>query len=236
MSRCTVVVVEDDPSIRRGLCDALTFAGYLVRECDNGRKAIETMTAAPADLVLLDVMLPGGMNGFDILTELRRTQPTLPVILVTARGAEEDRVRGLCDGADDYVVKPFSARELLARVEAVLRRSPQRATSARSITCGSMHINLERRELRIDAGSVVSLSEKEASILRCLAMNQSRAIDRDELLQTAWGLNPRNLETRTVDMHIARLREKLGDTDCRIIQTVRGKGYMLGPQVEVAQA
>ena len=126
MNRTTVLVVEDDTAIRRGLVDALTYAGYGVLDCDNGRKALEVALESTIDLVLLDVMMPH-MDGFGVLQELRRTMPTLPVIMVTARGAEEDRIRGLGDGADDYVVKPFSAKELIARVDAVLRRSPQRS-------------------------------------------------------------------------------------------------------------
>lgn len=229
MRRCTVLVVEDDPAIRRGIVDALKYAGYGVLECGDGRSAAQTACGAAIDLVLLDVMLPG-RDGFSILAELRRAKPTLPVIMVTARGAEGDRVRGLSDGADDYVVKPFSALELLARVEAVLRRSPGRPMDVRSLRAGSLKIDLGRREVADGAGSPLQLSDREIGILRYLAANRGRAVDRDELLQHVWGLNPRGLETRTVDMHIARLREKLGESG--VIATVRGKGYMLADSVE----
>ncbi|MHC4992394.1 MAG: response regulator transcription factor, partial [Planctomycetota bacterium] len=111
MARPTVLVVEDDSAIRRGLADALRFAGYTVLDCDNGRAGLELALESSVDLVLLDVMMPR-MDGFAVLDALRRSRPTLPVIMVTARGAEEDRVKGLSDGADDYVVKPFSAKEL----------------------------------------------------------------------------------------------------------------------------
>lgn len=237
MSQCTVLVVEDDGPIRLGLVDALTYAGYAVKECDNGKAALSIAMETSPDLVLLDVMLPGGMDGYAILTEIRRTHPTLPVILVTARGAESDRVRGLTDGADDYVVKPFSAKELLARVEAVLRRSPQRASGASSLHFPGGSIHLDRREMKCADGTVRQLSEKEAMILRYLASNRGRAVDRQELLQSVWGLNPRGIETRTVDMHIARLRDKLieavGAPGEQIILTVRGKGYMLADAVTV---
>ena len=143
MNRSTVLVVEDDTAIRRGLVDALTYAGYAVLGCDDGRKAIEVALESTIDLVLLDVMLPH-VDGFGVLQELRRTMPTLPVIMVTARGAEEDRIRGLGDGADDYVVKPFSAKELLARVDAVLRRSPQRALSVKTLG-SAMGFEISRR-------------------------------------------------------------------------------------------
>jgi two-component system, OmpR family, alkaline phosphatase synthesis response regulator PhoP len=227
MSRTNVLVIEDDASIRRGLVDALSFAGYAVQQCGDGAKAVAAALENAIDLVLLDVMLPG-RDGFAILGELRKAKPTMPVIMVTARGAENDRVRGLSDGADDYVVKPFSAKELLARVEAVLRRSPERPSDVHELRLGDVRVDLDRREVSGVNGAMSSLSEREAEILRYLAANAERAVDRDELLQRVWGLDPRNLETRTVDMHIARLREKIGDADASIIRTVRGKGYMLG--------
>ena len=233
MGRPTVLVVEDDTAIRRGLVDALTYAGYGVLDCDNGRTALEVALESTIDLVLLDVMLPH-LDGFGVLQELRRSQPTLPVIMVTARGTEEDRVRGLGDGADDYVIKPFSAKELLARVEAVLRRSPQRASDVTVLRAGDRTISLQRRELNRSGAEPQQLTEREVGILRYLAANRGRAIDRSELLRHVWGLNPRGIQTRTVDMHVARLREKLGDTaDDPVILTVRGKGYMLAETVQV---
>ncbi len=235
MNRSTVLVVEDDTAIRRGLVDALTYAGYAVLGCDNGRKAVEVALESTIDLVLLDVMLPH-VDGFGVLQELRRTMPTLPVIMVTARGAEEDRIRGLGDGADDYVVKPFSAKELLARVDAVLRRSPQRALSVKTLGAGQRTMNLQRRELCRPDAEPQKLTEREVGILHYLAANRGRVVDRSELLRHVWGLNPRGIQTRTVDMHIARLREKLQDTaDDPVILTVRGKGYMLADSVEVGE-
>lgn len=229
MSTCTVLVVEDDASIRRGLVDALQYAGYSVLQCGDGAAAAKMAIESTLDLVLLDVMLPG-RDGYSILEELRQARPTLPVIMVTARGAESDRVRGLNNGADDYVVKPFSALELLARVEAVLRRSPERPGNVHALQVDGMVINLDRREIIQKNGTVHQLSEREASILHHLAANRARAVDRDELLHRVWGLNPRGIETRTVDMHIARLREKVGED---VIQTVRGKGYMLADSVNL---
>lgn len=218
-TRATVLVVEDDAAIRRGIADALRFARYEVLECADGDSGLAAARTATIDLALLDVVLPGP-SGLDILAELRRTRPTLPVILVTARGAEDDRVHGLRGGADDYVVKPFSARELLARVEAVLRRSPERPDDVQRIELGDCVVLLARREVRFGGGTEDGatpdhgpecrlLSEKEAEILAYLARHAGRAVSRDELLQRVWRLDPRGLETRTVDMHIARLREKL---------------------------
>ena len=233
MARPSVLVVEDDTAIRRGLVDMLGYAGYEALECDNGRSALELATECRVDLVLLDVMLPR-QDGFSLLLELRRVRSTLPIIMVTARGAEEDRVRGLRDGADDYVVKPFGARELLARVDAVLRRSPQRSEGVRALRAAGRTIDLERRQVTGLTGAESPLTERETGILRYLATNRDRAVDRDELLRHVWGLNPRGIRTRTVDMHIARLREKLeaDPSDPRIILTVRGKGYMLGDSVQ----
>ncbi len=233
MPRSVVLVVEDDAAIRRGLVDTLRYAGFDPLECDNGRAAVELALESEIDLVLLDVMLPG-MDGFSVLERLRRSQPTLPVIMVTARGAEEDRVRGLTDGADDYVVKPFSAKELLARVEAVLRRSPQRSGDVSALRVDSRTIDLERREVCWPDDTTRQLTEREVAILRYLAVSRDRAVDRKELLHHVWGLNPKGIQTRTVDMHIARLREKLGDdpAEPRIILTVRGKGYMLSGAVQ----
>ncbi len=232
MSRSRILVIEDDKAIRRGLVDALTYAGHDVVESGDGRAGLELALESGVDLVLLDVMLPG-MNGFDVLGAVRAACPTLPVIMVTARGAEADRVRGLKDGADDYVAKPFSAVELLARVDAVLRRSPERPSTVERLQAGGRTIDLARREVRLTDGTVRSLSERETAILHYLAACAGRAVDRQELLHRVWGLNPRGIETRTVDMHVARLREKLsgGDGDDPVILTVRGKGYMLAGAV-----
>jgi len=233
MPRSVVLVVEDDAAIRRGIVDTLRYAGFDPLECDNGRAAVELALESEIDLVLLDIMLPE-LDGFSVLDRLRRSHPTLPVIMVTARGAEKDRVRGLTDGADDYVVKPFSAKELLARVEAVLRRSPQRTQDVSRLRVDSRTIDLERREVRWPDGATRQLTEREVAILRYLAVSRDRAVDRKELLHHVWGLNPKGIQTRTVDMHIARLREKLGDdpAEPRIILTVRGKGYMLAGAVQ----
>jgi DNA-binding response OmpR family regulator len=233
MTPYVVLVVEDDAAIRRGLVDALGFAGYEVLECDNGGDVLNIVEGTTPDLVLLDVMLPV-KDGFEVLEQLRATSPSLPVIMVTARGAEEDRVRGLTRGADDYVIKPFSAREVLARVQAVLRRSPERATEAHTLVSEGLRIDLERRELIRDGSRTDTLTEREAAILRYLFANRDRVIDRRELLQRVWRYDPSGIETRTVDMHIARLRDKLeSDSSApRIIITVRGKGYQLSDAVE----
>lgn len=223
-----VLVVEDDAAIRRGLVDALRLHGYAPEEAADGRAGLAAALVDGVDLVLLDLALPK-LDGFSVLAELRRAKPERPVIVLTARGGEEDRVRGLTTGADDYVVKPFGVRELLARIEAVLRRTPARPVACASLAYEGRVVDFARREARFADGSRVELTDREAAILRYLAANPGRAVGRDELLQRVWGLDPRGVATRTVDMHLARVREKLRDDAAspRVLLTVRGKGYML---------
>jgi two-component system, OmpR family, alkaline phosphatase synthesis response regulator PhoP len=153
----------------------------------------------------------------------------LPVIILTARGGEADRIRGLREGADDYVAKPFSIRELIARVDAVLRRSPERPGDVRSLRLPDGHVDLERQEVVFADGTRCDLSLREAELLRYLAANPGRIVSREELLSRVWGVSPRSVETRTVDVHMARLRTKLRDRDAAeaVLVTVRGKGYRL---------
>ena len=224
----SVLVIEDDPAIREGLVDALGFDGYRVLQAETAPSGTESALRSHCDIVLLDLMLPGG-DGFTVLSEIRRLKPKLPVIILTARGREADRVRGLRLGADDYVVKPFSVRELLARVEAVLRRAgavAEEATSFAELPIPGGLADLARRELRFEDGSRSELSDREAALLAYLAQHAQRAIGRDEILREVWRVNPDHLHTRAIDMHVARLREKLRDPN--VILTVRGKGYMFG--------
>ena len=232
----TVLVIEDDVAIRRGLADALDYAGYDVLQTGDGDEGLRLALEASVDLILLDVMLPGP-DGFAILEQVRLAHPALPIVMVTAKGAEQHRVHGLKSGADDYITKPFSAVELLARVEAVLRRSPERRGDVRALRAGPVTLDLDRREASCGKNTC-ALTDRESDILRYLAVNHNRAVDRDALLHRVWGLDPRNLQTRTVDMSVVRLREKLAalDPDASFITTVRGKGYMLADGVEVTLA
>jgi DNA-binding response OmpR family regulator len=235
VKRRRIVVVEDEAPIRRGIVDMLEVAGYEPLEAADGEVGLDESRRVGVDLVLLDLRLPK-MDGLKVLAELRKTHSSLPVIILTARGSEQDRVRGLQDGADDYVVKPFSARELLARIEAVLRRSAERPAPVQRITAAGQQVDLERREIVFAGGNRSQLSEMETAILVHLAANKGRVVSRDELLSRVWGISGQTLETRAVDMHITRLRSKLAgpDTDAKTewIATVRGKGYMLGTDVE----
>lgn len=236
MPKARIVVVEDEPAIRRGVSDALRLSGYDVTEAADGAVGLREGAAAGVDLVLLDLLLPK-RDGLDVLTELRRAHPARPVIILTARGSEDDRVKGLKMGADDYVVKPFSAKELLARVEAVLRRTLKPVPEVRVAHLGAGTIDLLRREVRWCDGSRADLSETEAALLKYLLMNRERAVSREELLTRVWGIGTAGLETRAVDMHVARLRAKLkdpdGDAAGEAIVTVRAHGYMAGPGVVV---
>ncbi|HSQ56283.1 MAG TPA: response regulator transcription factor [Gemmata sp.] len=233
MPKARIVVVEDEPAIRRGVSDALRLSGYEVTEAPDGAAGLHEAAAAGVDLVLLDIMLPK-RDGLDVLSELRRTNPTRPVILLTARGSEDDRVRGLKMGADDYVVKPFSAKELIARVEAILRRTLKPVPEVRLVHFGEGTIDLHRREIRWPDGTRQDLSETEAALLTYLVANRERAVSREELLSRVWGIGTAGLETRAVDMHVARLRAKLrmpdgSDHEAEAIVTVRAHGYMAGP-------
>ncbi len=228
MSAKTILTVEDDEPIRRGIVDALKYSGYKVIEAGDGDRGLHLATTCNYDLLLLDLVLPGP-SGLDILRAVRRGRPTQPIIILSARGEEQDRVSGLELGADDYVVKPFSVKELLARVEAVMRRSPSRPTDVESVEFAGGLVDLSRCEVRFGDGDRADLSQKEAELVRYLACHRGRAITRDELLAHVWQITPEGVSTRTIDMHIARLRDKLRDdpADPQIVLTVRGKGYML---------
>ncbi|QGJ69497.1 Alkaline phosphatase synthesis transcriptional regulatory protein SphR [Planctomycetales bacterium 10988] len=228
-----IVVVEDEQPIRRGVCDALRASGYHPLEADDGAIGLQRALEDSVHLVLLDLLLPK-LDGLEVLTRLRSRRPQLPVIMLTARGSEEDRVRGLKMGADDYVVKPFSARELLARVEAVMRRvPPPKVKATHQAKLGEGIIDFDRREVLWPGQAPRLLSEMEAGLLELLLRNRDRAVSREELLETLWGVDANGLETRTVDMHIARLRAKLrspSENGPEAIITVRAQGYMVGKE------
>jgi DNA-binding response OmpR family regulator len=234
MAAIRIVVIEDELPIRRGVVDALRASGYDTSDAGDGERGLAEAIRLGVDLVLLDLLLPR-KDGLAVLAELRKVRPTLPVIILTARGTEDDRVRGLKMGADDYVVKPFSARELLARVEAVLRRSADRPSDVKAAKLGRGRIDFRRREIRWSGQERAELSETEIALLSFLLANRQRAISRDELLTRIWGIEPQGLETRTIDMHIARLRTKLRDPSSKdppeAIVTVRAHGYMASPDL-----
>jgi DNA-binding response OmpR family regulator len=224
MNRPVILVIEDDPAVRRGIVDVLEYAGYDTLEADDGHSGMECALQANYRLLLLDLVMPGP-SGFDILNALKRKRPGQAVIILSARGEENDRVRGLVNGADDYVVKPFSMKELLARVDAVLRRTCERSAPADERPVPGGTADFRSQLIRFDDGRSEELSEREASLLRYLIDSGGRLVTREEILRQLWGLDPDRTETRTIDMHVMHLRAKLGDRDQRVLTTVRGRGY-----------
>jgi DNA-binding response OmpR family regulator len=233
MPKARILVIEDDEPIRRGMVDALSFGGYETLEAGDGHTGMRMAVQGGYDLLLLDLILPGP-GGLDILAEVKLTRPTMPVIILSAKGEEADRVRGLKVGADDYVVKPFSVKELLARVEAVLRRSPERPREKASVRVPGGTADFGRGEIRFDDGTRVELPEREYELLRYLAANAGRVVSRDEILARVWRLDPQAVATRAIDMQVARLREKLRDDadNPRVLVTVRGRGYVFSPEAK----
>ena len=232
MSDQGVLVIEDDPAIRRGVVDLLRASGFATWEAADLASGLQYSVSTPCDLVLLDLVLPGG-SGLNILQSIRHERPALPVIILTAMGEETDRVKGLRMGADDYVVKPFSVDELLARVEAVLRRSPARTKSRPALNIPGVEIAWDQRELiSQSAEAAQKLSEREADLLEYFARHPDRIINRDELLEGVWQIEAKGVSTRTVDMHVARLRDKLRRVapSVEVIKTIRGRGYVIQAQ------
>ncbi len=227
----TVITIEDDRAIRVGICDTLKFAGYRVDAYADGNAGMTAALSTDYDLLLLDLVLPG-KSGMEILSQVREIRPTCPIIILSAKGEEADRVRGLRAGADDYITKPFGVDELLARVEAVLRRSPVRRQPAASVRIGDYEIDLGRNEIRFANGEVASLTPRESDVIRYLAIHRERAVPRDELLANVWHIDPRGSNTRVVDITISRLREKLTSAP-DALRTIHGKGYALGDASEV---
>jgi len=227
--RQEVLIVEDDLAIRRGVAAALRHAGFEPVEAGDGVAGQRLALERPVALVLLDLALPL-RDGHSVLGAIRDARPALPVIVITARGAEDDRVRGLRGGADDYVVKPFGVRELLARVDSVLRRSPGRERGMTSLALPAGVVDLAAEEVRFDDGAREPLTALEARLLRYLAAFPHRLVSRDELLAQVWQVDPRHVQTRSVDMALARLRRKLRDDrrDEPVLVTVRGRGYRIG--------
>ena len=222
----TILVVEDDNGVRQGITDALTFSGYNVIQASDGKQGMEMALTCQYNLLMLDIVMPY-FSGFEILEKLNEVRSGQPVIILSAKGQEVDRVKGLTMGADDYVVKPFSVREMLARVDAVLRRSTERPAEVRQLDFREGIADFDRHEIRYQDGGREDLSDREVELLRYLSANSGRAVDRDEILRHVWGLDPKGVNTRTIDMHIANLRNKLRDQQQDVLATVRGKGYMV---------
>ena len=224
-----LLIVEDEEAIRAGLMDVFVYHGYDVDFAADGPQGLDKALSGRFDLVLLDVMLPG-MDGFEICNRIRAQDRDQPVIMLTAKGTDEDIIQGLSLGADDYVAKPFSVAQLVLRVQAVLRRSRIGAENETTIRLGE-DVEIDCRNLlgkRND--ETLSFTRREVELLQYLQRNSERPVPRDELLAKVWGY-ARNLdiETRTVDIHIAKLRRKIEPDPAqpRYLVTVRGAGYRL---------
>jgi DNA-binding response OmpR family regulator len=226
-----ILVAEDDRNILMGLVDTLESEGYTVTPATNGDEALRLLNAGAFDLMLLDVMMPG-KSGYDVCRIVRRTDEDMPVVMLTAKGEEIDKVVGFELGADDYVTKPFGVRELLARIAAVLRRS--RRNLPRQTTQRKGPDRFRFGDVEVDAlqyhvtrnGRIVSLSARELDLLKCFYDHPNEVLTRDRLLNEVWGIDYGGT-TRTLDQHVAQLRKKVESdpTHPKAIQTVHGVGY-----------
>lgn len=228
MSERQFLIVEDDEMIRAAVAGGLRLDGHEVREAATLADARCAVEESQFDLVLLDVGLPDG-NGLELLRALRDRGWTVPVLMLTARGSEEDRVLGFEHGCDDYVVKPFSLRELRLRIDALVRRAPSRTEEEREIRIGEVTVDLRAFRVRRPDGEA-SLSPREMDMLRLFLEHPGDVISRDRFLQEVWGYE-RSPVTRTVDMHVRKLREKLelDPAEPRHFHTVHGAGYRFDP-------
>jgi DNA-binding response OmpR family regulator len=221
-----ILILEDEVPMRTALTDLLVAQGYRVAACADGVSGLERAVSEQPDLLLLDVMMPG-LDGFRVCREVRRVAPRLPILMLTAKGLVDDRVAGLDAGADDYLVKPFSSRELLARVRALLRRGEREIAELQAATFGDVTVDFTRQTCT-RAGAAVTLSAKEFGILKLLAEHAGEPVTRERFLEVVWGYNAFPT-TRTVDNQILALRQKLESDPAnpRHLLTVHGTGYRL---------
>jgi DNA-binding response OmpR family regulator len=231
----TILIAEDDPAIRTGISDILKLEGYDVLEVPDGQAALRLYGTSRPDLVLLDVMMPK-INGYDVLRSIRRTDEVTPVVMLTAKGEEIDKVIGLELGADDYIVKPFGVAELTARVRSALRRASLNQTNKRTdralcepgLRIGDAMIDFDSMNVRHDSGEIHPLTPKENELLKYFAAHPGKVISRETLLEAVWGIDPdSDITTRSVDTHVARLRQKIetSPSDPKFLLTIHGAGY-----------
>jgi len=232
--RKSILVVEDEPKIREGIVDVLNLQGFEVIAAERGDEALSKAIMLDPDLILLDIMLPK-LNGLDVCENLRESGIKAPIIFLSAKGSESDRVEGLEKGADDFITKPFSVKELIARINAQLRRrdldkvdAMQQKQTAGPVRIKELTIDFDGRSCWLNEKRL-HLSEKEFRILEILVENIGKVVDRETLLREVWGYTNLALETRTVDVTIGKLRQKIEQNPAspRIIKTKRGKGYII---------
>jgi DNA-binding response OmpR family regulator len=224
--RRRILVIEDEPDLARGLRDALEFEQFEVNTAGKGRDGIKSLREAGADLVILDLMLPD-INGFTVCEEIRQTHPVVPIIMLTARSQEVDKIRGLEAGADDYVTKPFSVAELVARINAIFRRLHRGTAADESIRIGDVVVYPRRHEL-VRNRKTQTLSFYEVEILRLLHERAGEPVTRDEIMEKIWGVQGSG-SSRSVDNFMVKLRKKIEDdaSNPRHILTIYGTGYKL---------
>ncbi len=223
-----VLIVEDEKTLAAGLSEALAFQGYVCDVAPDGRDALQRARRRHYDVMLLDIMLPH-VSGFDVIATLRSEGNKVPTIILTARGKEEDRIRGLELGADDYVAKPFAVAELVARVGAQVRRARLDRGDGETFDVDGMRFDLGKLVVQRE-DATIQLTPREGDILAYLRARGGNVVTRDEFLLEVWRYPTANVQTRTVDNTLAALRRKIerDPTDPRIVQTVRGKGYRWG--------
>ncbi|MBM3777554.1 MAG: response regulator transcription factor [Acidimicrobiia bacterium] len=225
-----ILLIEDEAALRMTLGDRLRSEGYEVECAADGEEGIEKASSQPFDLILLDLMLPR-LSGLEVCQEIRRAGLITPILMLTALGRTADKVRGLKLGADDYVTKPFNMQELIARVEALIRRAPSRATAAGDVVqFGTARVDLRGTEATLD-GQPVRLSAREFQLLRYFLEHSGATLSREHLLTEVWGYSGK-MFTRTVDVHVASLRQKLEPEpkQPRFFLTVQGLGYKFRPE------
>lgn len=224
--RISILVVEDEPRIRIGLRDFLEFHDFAVTDATDGLEAERTVAEKSFDLILLDLMLPK-ISGEQLCKQWRQNGLNTPIIMLTAKGLEKEKILGLNLGADDYITKPFSLEELLARINAILRRTDPAKSVGQKFSFGPIEVDIESLKVTID-DKRVPISKRQGQLIQFFAANPSRVISRDELYEKVWGEQMDGIETRTVDMHIAKLRSTIeaNPAEPEIIKTVRGAGYI----------
>jgi two-component system response regulator RegX3 len=225
-TKAKILVVEDDQALLKGLLDVLIFNGYQATGVADGAEGLSRALAEQYDLLMLDVMLPS-LDGFSICRGVRKSKPAQAIIIMTAKGAEEDIVAGFKAGADDYISKPFSLRELIVRIEAILRRAGK-TLGDEHVHFGGIHFDGANLQATCE-GRSVELTRREMDIISYLHRNRERIVSKKELLRDVWSYADTDIETRTVDIHILKLRKKIAALaqNGPIIQTVRGEGYRL---------
>ena len=227
-STTKILIIEDEIAIAEGLIDLCKLNGYNVKHCADGESGLAEALTKQYNLVLLDLMLPG-MDGFTVCDKIREQDKSLPIIILSAKNSDDDIINGLKFGADDYIPKPFSVPMLLARIEAVLRRSRQTMENEGKLVAGNLRVNF-REYTGVRGTEELAFTRKEIEILEYLWNNRDHAIPRSELLRKVWGYeNAESVDTRTVDIHITKLRKKIEDDPAhpKLLVTFRGEGYQM---------